>query len=233
MNVFFHNSWTSRKAKTLYRGATAPNPNKYFLCLSDSAALSRSSPPEAFFAAELAVGNGYSQRAQIQWAEDGTFSNINKRHDLPLVTASWTADGTLQHQTAFLIADGHQRVSENFSAANVNTGTNVITIAGNLLSEGDKFILQPLPGATLPDPLTADTLYTAINSSSGSFQVSSDGVIPLTITSAGSGNFRLRYATGTIALVIVEDDPILTPSTKPIEYDLYLTEQGGAYGAGV
>jgi hypothetical protein len=71
------------------------------------------------------------------------------------------------------------------------------------LANGDPIVLTADAGSTLAGGLTAGTLYYAAAITSDTFQVSTaaDGSAIVDITSAGSGNMRLRYATGRLVWV--------------------------------
>ncbi|GEM_PF-3421939 len=236
MSAYYHNDWISRKAKVMYRGATPPQAGKFQLCFADTTSLSRSSPLSDFVNAELITQYGY-QRKNLVWPEDGSFSNTNLRHELPLIEATWTASGgSIQFQTAFLLADAHAKAQETFTTTDVDPAANHITIASNLLATNDSIIFEALPGSTLPTGLTAATVYYAasVNNVAGTFQVTNtvDGT-PLTISNVGSGNFRMRYATGSVVLLQIESDPVIIQDSKPNVYELAVVEMNTVYGPGV
>jgi hypothetical protein len=228
------NAWISYVEQLLYRGVgVAPHPSKFYLCASASAALTRASGFADFIRAELKPEFGY-QRQQVLWSGNGTYSNTNQRHELPTVTTTWTAaSGTLQFQTVFLLANAHSKASESFAPSNVSGST--ITIAGNLLANGDTVIPVADAGSTLPGNLVSNTAYTAINvnSGTGAFQFSSDGVNPITLSNAGSGTFQLRYATGVVVLLQVEANAVSLQTGRPVQYDIDLVGMNAAYGSGV
>lgn len=231
MASFFCDEWTSRKARILYRGAAAPNPAKFYLCLTDNVLLGRANSIADWVAAELPVGNGYD-RCPLVWAADGDFSNLDKRHDLPSVTATWTASGgSLQFQSWFLLADAHGRASESVDASAVTVATSTIALPGHLFSTGDRFVLEEQPGGVLPAPLVAGTPYTTIVSGGGIKPATVAGM-PITLQNAGSGSFWVRYASGTIVLAEIADAPILLQDGAPAEIQLFVTEQNAIYGTG-
>lgn len=236
MSAQFHNDWISLKAKVMYRGASGPNSAKFQLCLADTTSLTRSSPALAFFAAELVSQYGY-QRKNLVWTEDGSFSNSNLRHELPAVEALWTAsDGAIQFQTAFLLCNAHAKAQESFVGSAVDTTANTITIASNLLADGDQVLFEALPGGTLPNGLPSLTACYVLsaNPTTGAFQVAAtaDG-LPISISDQGSGSFRMRYATGSVVMLQVEADPVVIQDGKPNIYELAIAELNTVYGAGV
>ena len=103
----FHSTWIQREISVMLLGSTAPDPTKFFFCLADSSTLTDSSTAAAFFAAELPIGtNGYS-RKPITFTGPSIYDNAAKTAMIPTQTISWTpVGGSLQFQTAFLIADG-------------------------------------------------------------------------------------------------------------------------------
>lgn len=103
----FHSSWIQRQVSVMLLGTAAPDPTKYYFCLADSSTLTESSTAAAFFAAELPIGtNGYS-RKPVTFTGPSIYDNATKTAILPTQTMTWTPiGGSLQFQTAFLVADG-------------------------------------------------------------------------------------------------------------------------------
>jgi hypothetical protein len=231
----FTDDWISRQTLLLFKGVgTLPNPAKFYLCAADTTALTRASTLQDFVNAELKPQFGYN-RQQVLWTASGAFSNPNKRYELPTFTVTFTADasGSLQFQTVFLLADAHSKASERFSPANV-TG-NTVTIAGNLLTNGDSVIPVADVGASLPGGLSSGTKYQVINvnSGTGAFQFSADGATAIALSGTGSGTFRLKYASGSIVLLQVETAPVSLQPGRPCQYDIDIVGMNAAYGAGV
>lgn len=231
MASFICDEWTTRKARILYRGAAAPNPAKFYLCLTDNVVLGRASSIADWVSAELPRGNGYD-RQQLIWPSDGAFSNTNKRHELPQVTAAWkAAGGSLQFQTWFLLADAHSRASESVDASAVTAASSSISIPGHLFATGDRFVLKEQPGGVLPAPLVAGTVYMTIVSGSTIKPATVTGT-PITLQNPGSGSFWVKYASGTAVLVEIAAAPILLQDGQPAEVDINITEQTAIYGIG-
>lgn len=231
MASFICDEWTSRKARILYRGEAAPNPTRFYLCLTDNVALGRASTIADWVGAELPRGNGYDRR-QLLWSTDGEFSNASKRHELPQVTAAWQATGgSLQFQTWFLLADAHSRASESVDASAVTAATSSLSIPGHLFSTGDRFVLKEQPGGVLPAPLVTGTVYTAIVSG-GTIKPATSTGTPIALQNSGSGAFWVKYASGTATLVEVGSTPILLQDGQPAELDIDITEQTAIYGTG-
>lgn len=234
MAAIHTNDWISFTEQLLYRGeGSVPNPSKFYLCASASTSLTRATSFADFIRAELKPEFGYD-RQNVLWSADGAYSNTNQRYELPTVTTTWTASGgTLQFQTVFLLANAHSKASEAFSPTNVSGST--VTIAGNLLSNGDTVIPVADAGSTLPAGLTTNTAYTVlnVNSGTGAFQFSSNGTTAISLTDAGTGTFRLKYATGMAVLLQVESAAISLQSGRPVQYDVDIVGLNAAYGAGV
>lgn len=230
---YFHNDWVSYWVKLPFRGGTVPNANKFYLCFADSNALTRASSKAAFVAAELLQQDGYA-RSNVVYSEDGIFSNVNKRHDLPLVSAELEATAALQFQTVFLIANGNANANKSFNAASaVDATANTISVTAHGLSTGEEILFTVDGGAALPGGLVASTVYKAIVIDADTFQVSNDGISPIDISSLGSGTCRLRYVPGHIVLLRDFDDPQLIQSGRQFFYDLQIAGFNATYGAGV
>jgi len=95
--------------------------------------------------------------------------------------------------------------AENFAPGDVNTTSEVISIANHLFQDGDEFRFGT--SGTLPAPLVAGTSYFAVNVVAGvSFQVSETSggaAINLTTTGTGTHNVSYRYKQGDLAFVPV------------------------------
>ncbi len=232
MATQLHNSWMTRTALMQVGRAAAPSPTRFYVCLADNASLSRSTAAVEFFRWELPARYGYTRRP-LAWATDGAYSNTNQRHELPMVSTSLTvAGGVLQFQKVFLIADGHSRTDEAFTAADVSVAGTTITIAGNLLQNGDSVLLRPDTVGTLPAPLVAHTEYRVVNKSGDSFGLATVGsTTAIDLTSAGAGALWLRYATG--AIVFLDDASFTLLDGTPFEYEVNFAGMNGVYGPGV
>ncbi|MBW4421769.1 MAG: hypothetical protein KME13_21545 [Myxacorys californica WJT36-NPBG1] len=233
MARYFHNDWVSYHFALPFGGGTLPDVAKYFLCLADTTLLTRASSRADFIAAELLQQNGYA-RSQLLFSDPGSFSNSNKRYDAPLVTGDFEADGgALQFQTVFLIANGHATANKTLTDASVNAATNVITATAHGLINGNEVIFSVQGGSTLPTGVAANTIYKVMSVATDSFQISTDGVTAIDITSTGAGTFYLRYVPARIVLLDVLTDPRLLQDGKPYSYDLYLAGMNTTYGVGV
>ena len=157
---------------------------------------------EAVVAAELVEANGYNRK--LYNPGTNTYSSGNKRVESPAVNNALVASGTsLQYDSTALIFNGASTANKGFTNANVDASTDTITVTGHGLANGDAIVLTADAGSTLAGGLTAGTLYYAANITTDTFQVStaSDGSAIVNITSAGSGNMRLRYAAGKLVWV--------------------------------
>ncbi|MBD2771180.1 hypothetical protein [Iningainema tapete] len=99
----FTNEWISQSARILYLGESPPDPNSFWLCLANTALLTRASSTTDFVAAEPAAEHGYT-RANIVFTA-GAYDTTDQRYEIPIATATFTAtDASLNFQTAFLMA---------------------------------------------------------------------------------------------------------------------------------
>lgn len=223
----FTNVWISQSAKILFRGATPPDATKFRLCLANTATLSRSNSLADFIASELLPTNGYA-RASASFGGDGSYDTTDQRHELPTISASFTASGgALQFQTAFLIADSSGVSSQSFTNANVNPTSDRITITAHGFVNGDKLVFTPDSLAILPGGITAGTIYTVANVTTNDFQLTGAN-----ITDTGSGAFRARSANGIIVAYAVESSPITIPDGQGYSYQIPLVVLNSGYVTG-
>ncbi|HYW20250.1 MAG TPA: hypothetical protein VE956_13260 [Nodularia sp. (in: cyanobacteria)] len=223
----FTNAWISQSAKILFRGATPPDTSKFRLALANTATLSRSSSLADFTANELLPTNGYA-RATASFGGDGSYDSTDQRHELPTISASFTASGgALQFQTAFLIADSTAVASKSFTNANVNAVSDRITITAHGFVNGDKLVFTADSLATLPSGITTGTIYTVSSVTTNDFQLSG-----VDITDTGSGTFRARSANGIIVAYAVESSPITVPDGQGYSYQIPLVVLNSGYVTG-
>lgn len=222
----FTNDWITRTAAILFRGGTPPDSTKFRLCLANTATLTRSSSLADFFSSELLPNNGYA-RATVNFSGDGSYDTTDQRHEMPTLAASFTASGgSLQFQTAFIIADSVATASKSFTNSNVNAVTNKITITSHGFSNGDKLVFTADSLATLPGGITAGTVYTVNNATINDFEIGVD------ITNTGSGTFRARCANGSIVGLFVEDNPITVPDGQSYSYQIPVVTLNSGYVTG-
>lgn len=220
----FTNAWISQSAKILFRGATPPDTSKFRLCLANTATLSRSSSLADFITNELLPNNGYA-RATASFGGDGSYDSTDQRHELPTISASFTASGgALQFQTAFLIADSLAVSSKAFTNANVNAVSSSITITAHGLVNGDKLTFTADSLATLPGGIEEDTIYTVASVTTNDFQLTG-----VDITDTGSGTFRARSANGIIVAYALETSPITVPDGQGYSYQIPLVVLNSGY----
>lgn len=98
-------------------------------------------------------------------------------------------DGNSPTEQGFLVYPEDVSIStytQEFAPADVNTGTDVITVPGSAFSNGD--VIRFTSTAGLPAPLGASTSYYVINVSSDSFKVSlTFGGSAVNLTTQGTG----------------------------------------------
>ncbi|MFK0731417.1 MAG: hypothetical protein ACFKPT_02590 [Gloeotrichia echinulata GP01] len=228
----FTNAWITESSKILFRGSTPPNPVKFRLCLANTATLSRVSSLADFLANELLPANGYSR--QLANFSDGTYDTTDQRLELPIINASFSASGgSMQFQTAFLMADAASVASKSFTDANVNATSNSITITSHGFANGDKLIFTADALATLPGGITAGTIYQVSGVTTNNFQLQpSGGGSTIDITDTGSGTFRARSADGIIVAYAVESSPVTIADGQGYSYNIPVVVLNSGYVTG-
>ncbi|MHC5779311.1 hypothetical protein [Nostoc sp.] len=222
----FTNSWVSQSAKILFRGGTPPDPTKFRLALANTATLTRSNLLADFLASELLPVNSYA-RVSANFS-DGSYNATLSRYELPTVSASFAASGgSLQFQTAFLIANSSATASQSFTNANVNPTSDRITIASHGFINGDQITFTADALAVLPTGIVAGTVYTPTNITTNDFQLTGAN-----ITDTGSGTFRARSANGIIVAYAVESTPITIFDGQGYSYNIPLVVLNSGYVTG-
>lgn len=229
----FTNAWISQSAKILFRGATPPDTAKFRLALANTASLGRTNSLADFISNELLPINNYA-RATANFSGDGSYDTTDQRHELPTISASFTASGgSLQFQTAFLIADSLAISSKSFTDANVNATSDRITITAHGFANGDKLVFTADALATLPGGIVAGTIYQVSSVTTNDFQLQPNGGdSTIDITNTGSGTFRARSANGIIVAYAVESSPITVPDGQGYSYQIPLVVLNSGYVAG-
>ncbi|MEH1902525.1 MAG: hypothetical protein V7L04_14170 [Nostoc sp.] len=229
----FANTWISQSAKVLFRGATPPDASKFRLALANTATLGRTSSLADFITSELLPNNGYI-RAIANFGSDGIYDTTDQRHELPIISASFAASGgSLQFQTAFLIADSTAVASKSFNSFNVNPTSDRITITAHGYVNGDKLVFTPDVMGTLPSGIVAGTIYQVASITANDFQLQPNGGgTTIDITDTGSGTFRARSANGIIVAYAVESSPITLPDGQGYSYQIPLVVLNSGYVTG-
>lgn len=222
----FTNAWIAESAKILFRGNTAPDPTKFRLCLANTAALSRTSTLAEFISSELLPTNGYS-RSLGNFSGDGVYDTTDQRYENAIAASFTASGGSLQFQTAFLLANSSSIASKSFTNAEVNATTDVITINGHGFSNGDKLVFTADTLATLPGGIVANTIYTVASATTNTFAIGVD------ITNTGSGTFRARSANGIVVAYAIESSPITVPDGQGYSYNIPLAVLNTGYVTGV
>ncbi|WP_414755545.1 hypothetical protein [Anabaena sp. CCY 9910] len=222
----FTNTWVETSAKILFRGATAPDPTKFRVCLANTATLGRSSSIADFVAAELLPINGYS-RVSGSFSGDGSYDATDQRYENIIAAAFSASGGALQFQTVFLIANSTAISSRSFSNTDVNATSDTITINSHGFANGDKLVFTPDALATLPGGINTGTIYTVASATTNTFQIGVD------ITNTGSGTFRARSANGIVVAYAVESSPITVPDGQGYSYQFPLVVLNTGYVGGI
>jgi hypothetical protein len=223
----FTNLWISQSAKILFRGATPPDTAKFRLALANAASLGRTNSLADFISNELLPTNGYV-RASANFGSDGSYDTTDQRHELPTISASFAASGgSLQFQTAFLIADSTAISSKSFTNSNVNPTSDRITITAHGFVNGDKLAFTADSLATLPGGIAASEICTVSSVTTNDFQLTG-----VNITDTGSGTFRARSANGIIVAYAVESSPITVADGQGYSYQIPLVVLNSGYVTG-
>ncbi len=221
--------WQTYQAKVMARGASAPDTSKFYIGLVNTSNLSTGSTIVDFVGAELLPTNGYS-RLPISFSGDGTYNSTTKRHELPAISATITANGgSLQFQTAFLIANGTSDASQLI--ASVNPSTDRITINNHGFTNGKSLIFTADALSSIPSGISPSTIYKVANATTNDFQIQSSGSL-INIADSGSGSIRARSADGVVWNFLVNDSPIsiIDGQTCTINLNLNFANIGSANG---
>ncbi|AUB37527.1 hypothetical protein COO91_03472 [Nostoc flagelliforme CCNUN1] len=216
----FTNAWISATAKILFRGATPPSVDKFYVGLANTSSLSRASTIANFVSNEL-TDDAYS-RAQLTLSGDGSYNSSANRHELPIATTIFTAGATSwQFQTAFLLADAHPIASNAFTNESVNAATDRITIANHPWVSGDRLIFTADELATLPTGINAGTIYQVLSPATNDFAIATVGSsTPVNFQNTGSGAFHARSANGIVSIFAIEGSPITILPGRSYSYQI-------------
>ena len=226
------NDWISQICLSMYRGKTPPNTSKFYVALANTAILTRANAIADFITQELLPVNGYA-RQNTQFSGDGAYNPTNLRHEMPTLTATFTASGnSFQFQTAFLIANASAVASQSFTDANVNASSDRITILNHGYANGDNLVFTADNLSTLPSGITAGILYTVNNITTNDFQIQLSGAT-VDIQNTGSGTLHARSANGSIVALAVESSPITVPAGQGYTYQIPIVQLNTGYTNGI
>lgn len=106
-----HTSLLAKMLEEHLNGATPPNPNKFYLILTNGAVITNVSTIAQVAQAELSASNGYARMQYNPGA--GAYDSTQSRYEAPLVAASITAtDAALQYDTVVLLSDANPTIGE-------------------------------------------------------------------------------------------------------------------------
>lgn len=172
--------------------------NTFHLTLANGAALENLSTFEDFFRAET-TQSGMGDRVEIVRTQGATYNvgatEANAETVAPTIN-NISGALTLQFDQVFIVINGSPYRPVSFGSGSVLTGTNQIAVANNNLVAGDRVMITPEAGSTLPGGIDENTRYYVLSASGNNFTLSANNVSVVDITSTGSGNFWLRYANG-------------------------------------
>ena len=179
-------------------GSPPPDPNKFFLILTNASTFTDTSDLVAIIQQEVAQVSGYS-RQQYKPATAGTYDAAQGRYEMPPVTLTFTAaSGPIQFDRAVLVSDGSAEANKIFTA---DASTNRLTITASGLVNGDRVVPTADPGGTLPAGMSAIAYYAkSIDANTVELYLEPALTTILDFTTNGSGTLRLRYAQGNVEL---------------------------------
>ncbi|HAX75716.1 MAG TPA: hypothetical protein DCY88_07755 [Cyanobacteria bacterium UBA11372] len=159
----------------------------------------------------------------------GAYNPLIFKWETPDVTITMTATTSVEFYQLFTLVGGSANKPRSLTPSAINTSTNVITLASHGLSNGDSIMIVPEAGATLPSPLSGTAIYQAFGITSGTFQISADGLTAVDLSTTGTGIFYLKYANGMLATILEQrssdgSSPVLIslPAGQSKEYKLKL-----------
>lgn len=205
--------------------APAPSPTGFFVGFSTGSTFTDSSSILDFLSTEV-VGNGYA-RQPIAFASDGAYNPAQNRHEMPQATPQITAaGGSITFRTIFILYNARAESRVSFPGSAVDTGANTITVAGHGLANGEPIGFSDDGILGMIGGLAINTLYQAINVTANTFQVSSDGLTPIDLTSAGGGPYNLLYAKGGVRSFQIgaANKTIASGSTERVVFDAAVLE---------
>ena len=142
-------------------------------------------------------------RGSIQISDIGTYDKIDSRWEVPHVEITLTASGmTAEYYQVFTLIGGSTNAPKSFNSGAINPTTDTIAVNNHGLINGDLLMIVESPGSTLPTPLMNTVLYQAFNATTNTFQISENGLTPVNLTAAGTGNFWLKYGNGMIGSIL-------------------------------
>lgn len=226
-SISFTRSFISEKALITYWGNTPPDSSRFYVGLADTNTLDKTSDPINFIKAELEPRYGYS-RQPFLYEDTGTYNTSAERHEMPDITVEFTASGgSLQFQTAFLMADGHPTSAWTQSDVTFNPTTNRIIIPSHGLTYGNAVMFTVSDNSVLPPPIDAGRKYFVADPTEDDFWLKPDvasGTIDLQNT--GSGQFYLRTIPRLIVAYSIEDAPIQILDGTTHSYRIPIYERG-------
>jgi hypothetical protein len=196
-------------------GRGGPLPSNFFIGLSTGSGFTANSTILDFLNTEV-VGNGYA-RQPIVYTADGTYGQSPARHNMPNISPQITpSGGSIIFRTIFILYNSRAESKVQFPASAVNAATDTIAVNAHGLANGEAISIQDTGLFGLPGGLAVNTLYTAFNVTSNTFQISSNGTSAIDITSAGSGPYNLIYAKGGVREFTIRPSNETATSGTPI-----------------
>lgn len=132
----------------------------------------------------------------------GVWDTVDGRWEVPAIEFLLEAPfASFDYYQLFTVVNGSLNRPKSFASADINIASDTVTIANHGLANGEAFVITLQPGSLLPAPLNTDPqpfIYTALNISTNTFQISKDGVSAVNLSGTGTGSFWLKYAKGSV-----------------------------------
>ena len=186
------------------------------------------------FTSDFTATGGGSKTLTVQGSTagtgeiSGTIVNNSPTNTTTLVkagTGAWTLSGTNSYKgtttvsAGSLIAGASSLATSvtNNSSVTANNTTDIITLAGNTLVDGDNVVFS---AATIPTGLTTGTVYFVVNSSGNTFQVSTTlGGSAVNFTANGTTVVASQYLPGAFgtgnSAIVLGDAATTTNNSSP------------------
>lgn len=144
-----------------------------------------------------------SAGSNVVFLPSGSYNATNKRLEVPINIVLTANTDLISHQGYFIL----RGCSANASIVLSSISGNIITTPSHGLTTGDAVMVTADAGATQPGGVSATTIYYARAASSTTLSLhptaadAAANTNVVTISSAGSGSIRVRYANGSIDTV--------------------------------
>lgn len=215
----FFNSWLLYREKLSFGLVPAPNPAHTRAILCNAAAWGSSATKLEVLLTEVNQQYGYTRHTWDLTAADVTYDAVDKR--VEIVEETWhqaaTTDSIQWNGVVVMVGAS---ATANRVVNSIDAAASTFTLAGHGLTENYEIIMTADPGGTLAGglPVTPQILY-ARNVTANTYQVAlTNGGAPITLTNAGIGALRVRYAGGEIVAGYRDNVAKLIPPSATREF---------------